>query len=927
MSYARPPEQPYAHSNASQYEQASAYYQQQQQGSDGYGHGSQGTYGHSQGGYGEGVSGGSYGGGYKYDDQQSSMFAPSEAHHHGQSSAALNTPYSDFPPTPGQPRANAASAAAQKYSYAPQKKGVSKWIKIGIPLLLLIIAGAVLGGIFGSRAANKDSSASSTKSGWTDTTSGDKPSFVGSDVLQRASAAAASGNVDDLQYHGTDAYGNPSFKSSATQGSPSASNGYQVDSFSGSLQNLRSHPRIMTTQQQWQDLPGKISKDAYLTVWNDTIFKNATAWFPIPPTNYSIDGGFTGSGILDPARELQQRVKTFAYAYHLSGGDTKWRDRAWSELNTAAGNNPQYPWGEGAPDGSIWNANHFLDLAEATAAFAIGYDWLYDAWTDDQRTTLRNAIATNGLVFGNNAYTGQNDGGNYGWWHLPANGFGNWNCVSNSGLLLGALAIAGDDGGNTTISTLVSQTFNNVLDNMKQNCMQGVYSDGTWSETPNYWYFGTNAQARAVSALTTATGSDQGLMAANNNWPKTGYFHMYVSGMASMFFYGDNGPNKFSTNANGMFLWGALSNNPVYALFQRDRADAADPLSMFWYDPSTKGAFWSGLDLDRYFDDRRGSWASMRSSWTDFTGMYAAIKSSNLTGHQTHGDLDAGTFVIDALGTRWAGELGNGNYLSTDYFKEEVPTALRWGYYKKATQGQNTLVINDQNQMPDCQPINKFETTGAKQSSSVSYTPGTNDVAYFSTDMSSAYNNSGSAFPANTVKRGIRMLNGRRQVLVQDDIGANGGIQKIQWRVQTNATITLSADRRTATLTLDNATDPNAWGGNTVAGPAPLIARFAKQTMIVKILSPATATFGVTSFSGNPEQKPTRIYGTDPNTTPGEQGDQPMPGRSVLTITLDGGDAQSIQVLWQPQWSNLNDADNKEPPNVPIDNWSLTSHN
>lgn len=57
----------------------------------------------------------------------------------------------------------------------------------------------------------------------------------------------------------------------------------------------------------------------------------------------------------------------------------------------------------------------------------------------------------------------------------------------------------------------------------------------------------------------------------------------------------------------------------------------------------------------------------MRSSWTDSDGLYVAMKSGKLTDHQTHGDLDAGDFVLDALGQRWAGELGNGDYLSEGY--------------------------------------------------------------------------------------------------------------------------------------------------------------------------------------------------------------------------------------------------------------------
>jgi len=78
-----------------------------------------------------------------------------------------------------------------------------------------------------------------------------------------------------------------------------------------------------------------------------------------------------------------------------------------------------------------------------------------------------------------------------------------------------------------------------------------------------------------ASALLTATGSDYGLLDVNANFYKTGFYHMYVYGPTSLFDYGDHGPNKFSTTANGMFLYSQHYNQPAFALHQRDRADAA----------------------------------------------------------------------------------------------------------------------------------------------------------------------------------------------------------------------------------------------------------------------------------------------------------------------------------------------------------------
>ncbi|PWN27061.1 hypothetical protein BDZ90DRAFT_232623 [Jaminaea rosea] len=875
MSYQRPHD-PYMHSNASQYDnQYSGHYD-----SPGQQYGSQQS-------------------GYHYGSQ-----TPQSDHYYKDGS------YGGAPGSGNNP----AQATAAKYSYAPAKKGKSKWVKWGIPLgilAILIIAGAVLGGIFGSRAASNNGGQKTGASTFSGQEGSKKPSNIDSSVASAASSAAAAGGGDQLTYQGTDLYGNPAFLSTATTASPTG-NGQEVATCtdnsppSGSLTSgaLRDHPRLMAAQYEWDCLPQKIAKDAYLTVWNASIFENATNWANQPPTAYDVDGGFDGSGILDPARDVQQRIKAWAYAYRISK-NTKWVDRAWTELQAAAGNSSTDVWKPsavqaGLADDQVWNPAHFLDTAELTAAFGIAYDWLYDVWTPDQRQKIMWSIITNGLNQGMTQYSTS-----AGWWK---NTNGNWNCVCNSGLLLGALAIWTEDPTGTA-----AKIVQNAVPNMQSNCMQGAYEDGTWSETANYWYFGTDAQARAMSSLLTSTGNDQGLLSANQGWGQTGLFHMYVTGQAGLFAYGDNGPNKYSTTANGMFLWAKQYKMPIYGLFQRDRADAADPLSMFWYDTSSKGAFWNGLALDKFFDNELGSWASMRSSWTDTSGTYIGVKSSNATGHQTHGDLDAGDFVFDALGTRWAGEYGSANYLSTDYFKSEADNAVRWQYYRKGTQGQNTLVINNENQAASCHPINKMETTGVKQTGAIDFVPGKSDVAYFTTDMSSCYNQASSG----SVQRGIRFLNGRRQMLVQDEIKSSSSITSVEWRMQTNATVTLSDDKRTATLKISKVENPNAYGG----ADEPFVQSLPKtETVILTLQQPSGATF---STQGPPAE---REYGSDPNTAANEEGDQLNKGVTVLSIKAPSPSG-TIAVWFQPQWDNLNDADKTAPPSVALSDWSLTSHN
>lgn len=476
--------------------------------------------------------------------------------------------------------------------------------------------------------------------------------------------------------------------------------------------------------------------------WNATLFSAATEYASRPVLAYVLDGS---SGILDLARETKMRVKAFAYAYRMSK-DTKWVDRTWDQLEvrphiscslkshlpkTDVFRHRQNAATFG-PDTDKWNPTHFLDTAEFSAAFGIAYDWLYDIWTPTQKDTIRNALITNGLRPGLAVF--QPAGTSYGWWSQSTI-TGNWNCVCNGGLTLGALAILEDD-----TTGVAAELLGYTVDNANSACVNAVADDGSWAETANYWYFGTTGHAEMASALLTATGSDFGLLTKNSNFKNTGKYHMNVFGQSALFNYGDHGPNKFSTTANSMFLYAAQYKIPEYALFQREQVDAAtDPWSMFWYDPTVSGAFWSGAPLDTFFDNGLDQWAAMRSSWTDEKAVYLAIKAGKNQGHQTHNDLDAGDFVLDALGTRWAGEFGSGDYNSIEYFTSDEQDAARWKYYRKGTVGQNVLLVDKANQDVKAAPTVTHGSTGDEQGGSTVTNVKDGSAAYWVADLTSAY--------------------------------------------------------------------------------------------------------------------------------------------------------------------------------------------
>ncbi|KAF7308532.1 hypothetical protein HMN09_00702300 [Mycena chlorophos] len=740
----------------------------------------------------------------------------------------------------------------------PAGKKTSKWVKFGIPLGILVIAGVVVGVVLGIRAHNNSSSAAAASS------------------QAAAASGSGAGHVDGKEVfaQATNTWFLPSYPSTTdtslytTPTLNSALSAWPADPFqpsNPSVTNLRpDRPRLIAPAHKWAALPNLIATDPYYHLWNATIFENATIWDAMVPVPYVNDGGTSGNGILDVARQIKQRVKAFSYAYRMTN-DTHWADRCWEELQNAAGNGTT-SWG---PDVDKWDSGHFLDTAEMSAAFGIAYDWLYDIWTDEQKLAIRTTLVNYGLYYGIQGYTVPTT--YIAWWANDIKG--NWNCVCNGGLTLASLAILGDDTSGYA-ETLLGLTVTNATN----NCVFAVSDDGTWSETNDYWYFGATGHAEMTSALMTATGSDLGMLTANPNFSKTGLFHMYGQGPTQLFAWGDTGPNKYTATANSLLFYASAYNVPEYALFQRDQFDSGDPWSMFWYDPQTSGAFWDGMPLDHTFDNSTDQWMSMRSSWTDANALFVGVKAGTLQGHQTHNDLDVGDFVIDALGTTWFGELGDGNYLAPDYFSNDTQGSGRWMYYRKMTEGQNTLLIGATNQDVTATPSITFGTTNDTQGSSTVYTPDGDSTAYFVADMTSAY------FNVTSVKRGIRLLNGRKQVLLQDEVTAGASVQ---WRAHTNATVSTSGT--TATLTRNN------------------------QTMTVSLLN---APNGATFSTSDAVRLPTDVTPPEP--------DQPNTGVTVLLITLPAG-TYTLEVLFTPEWNDGTTA--VTPPSVALDSWSLTSHN
>src|SRR5947209_270811 len=128
------------------------------------------------------------------------------------------------------------------------------------------------------------------------------------------------------------------------------------------LKTLRhEHPRLLAHKEDFERLKFAVQTNATLQGWYANVQNRANAILHEAPSKYEIPDGLR---LLATSRRVMNRIYDLGMMYRMTG-EKKYAERAWSELKAAG-------------DFKDWNTRHFLDTAEMSHAFGIGYDWFYD---------------------------------------------------------------------------------------------------------------------------------------------------------------------------------------------------------------------------------------------------------------------------------------------------------------------------------------------------------------------------------------------------------------------------------------------------------------------------------------------------------------------------------------------------------------------
>ncbi len=419
---------------------------------------------------------------------------------------------------------------------------------------------------------------------------------------------------------------------------------------------LKPHPRLIATDDRMAEIRKLISGNPIAKEYYSDLRDQARQILRQPPIAYKL----IGPRLLDKSRTCLERVYILAFLWRMDQRPEHLQ-RALAELHAAAA----------FPD---WHPPHFLDVAEMTHAFAIGYDWLFEGLTKPDRDLLGKAIIEKGLDPGLTAYAAK------AFWVAPHN---NWNQVCNGGLGLGALAVGDLD------KAKGNAILNNVLTSLTP-AMALYAPDGGWIEGPGYWAYATQYAVNLMAGLASALDRDYSL-SESAGFSHTGDFRLQSTGPFGLAFnYAD--AEEALTPSPQLGWLARRFKQPAYAWQEQtfaSRKGQASPLDLIWFPGAAKTPDETGFPLAAQF--RGANAAFIRTSWTDPNALYVGAKGGDNAASHAH--LDLGSFVFDAAGVRWAMDLGPDDYNLPDYFGKK-----RWSYYRLRTESHNTLLLDDDNQ-------------------------------------------------------------------------------------------------------------------------------------------------------------------------------------------------------------------------------------
>ncbi len=548
---------------------------------------------------------------------------------------------------------------------------------------------------------------------------------------------------------------------------------------------LPHHPRLYLNSAGFQALPTLAKSSPFASSWAQEILSRAKYKYSLPPVSTA--------DFSNPAdtNTVAEKVLSRAYLYGIANAlqpNPNYVARAIQECLTCCSLSSWYP-------------TKFLGVAAMAQYVATVYDWFYASLTTTQIATIRKAVHDKAFV----PYQTQIATTPQPFWLTT--GTTSWNIACNGGIGVAALTFSGEI---TNAATVLNQTLNYIK-------LGFAYfaPDGGWLEGPAFWASSATYAINYLAAFRSA-GVTAGTLMNSSGFSNTGSFATQLTGpTGKVFNFGDSD----DTNPRVPELeWLAqVFSTPIQSYSEITSTNYIEGMNLGWF--TANQAPPQTPPLNALFASSNLGVATFRSAFGNPKATWLAIKGG--TNGIRHGDLDLGTFCIDALGQRFAMDLGPDSDTLAGYFDYTGP---RFQYYRTGSIGQNVLLSGSSNQA-----INASAPVLAFHSST-----GFARVVF---DLSSAY-------AGLHHKRGGALVN-NSYVVVSDEL-TPAAATPLTWQMHTQAAIAVSGN--VAKLTLNGAVlfahilrpfKGAIFSVASAAAPAPQNPNTGIQKLIAKWTAPA----------------------------------------------------------------------------------------
>lgn len=432
-------------------------------------------------------------------------------------------------------------------------------------------------------------------------------------------------------------------------------------------QMSKTEPRLVLTPSLEKQLKERLRNDPVVKNYYAAMQLNARDILTKPPLTYNM----IGRRLLSTSREMLRRMSILSMVYRIDK-DPDVLKKINEELLTVCS----------FPD---WNPSHYLDVAEMTLAVAIAVDWTGNYLPKKSVEIARQSLIEKGI----NPSFGSDEPD----WVRRNN---NWNQVCNGGMIAAAIVI-GDKH-----PDLAARTIRRSLDGIP-NALNEYAPSGVYPEGATYWDYGTSFTCITASMLKSAFGSDFGI----SQYPaflESANFKMLSVAPSGMYFNFADCGDREGSNGDITLAWFAKETGNQLYLDKNRFLKAPESmnglsrlagLGLVWlaeFKPSGNTSLplsWKG--------DGSNPLVVFKGHGDDPHNYYFGGKGGR--GNLNHGNLDAGSFVFELDGVRWAVDPGNQDYNELEQAGFDLwnqgQNSPRWTLLTKGNQGHSTLTVDD----------------------------------------------------------------------------------------------------------------------------------------------------------------------------------------------------------------------------------------